>query len=174
MKTKGVKTAIVVVDMQDVFLRKLNAGVRRELISNQIRLFDFAVRKQLPVIILEYSDKGLTRGQTINQIRESIYNQELFTVVKNSNSGFRETDLDAKLKENNIGKLIIVGVNANGCVQDTVMGAISRNYAVITTKGLIANSYTNDMNLSPRNEAWYKKNVEFHDSVDELITKIDT
>lgn len=172
MKTKKAKTAIVVVDMQDVFLRELNARVRSELINNQSRLFDLAFKKHIPVIVLEYGKNGLTRGQTIKQIREGAHNQILFTIIKNSNSGFKETDLDLRLKAHNINKLIVVGVNANGCVQDTVIGALRGNYEVLTAKGLIANSYTNDMSLSPRNEAWYKRKVRFFDSTEELFASI--
>src|SRR5215831_5336673 len=40
-------------------------------------------------------------------------------------SGFANTDLDLQLKEHGIHKLIVIGLNANTCVESTIRFALS-------------------------------------------------
>ncbi|MCX6716928.1 MAG: isochorismatase family protein [Candidatus Taylorbacteria bacterium] len=66
-------------------------------------------------------------------------------------------------------QILLMGINANGCVQDTAMGAIKRGYKVITSLGIIANSKGNDLKLSSKNLKWYKENTRVFEDIEDML-----
>ena len=54
-------TALIVVDMQDFFLKNLGAENRNKLISNQINIINFFIKNKSNIIFLEYQDIKTTR-----------------------------------------------------------------------------------------------------------------
>ena len=165
--------AVLVVDMQDFFLKKLNLEVRKELISNQQKVVDYCCNNDIKVIFFEYDAGGVPRGHVTRLLKNSVTTSaKTMTIIKKNNSGFTKTKLDDILKKLKIKKILIMGVNANGCVQDTSISAIKRGYRVITCNGLIASSSRSDMNLSSNNKRWYVKNTKIFDRVDDLFGRI--
>ena len=65
-----------------------------------------------------------------------------------------------------------MGVNANGCVQDTAMSALRRGYKVITAEGVTASSSRRDLSLSTNNKTWYLKNTLLLANVTALLKKL--
>lgn len=167
MDNKGI--VLIVVDMQDFFLRNVNLSVKKELFQNQVKVLSLCNKKQIPVIFLEYAFGGISRGNVTMALKRSVDKRLVNVIVKKSNSGFTNPELDKLLSRLAIKKIILMGVNANGCVQDTAIGAIKRNYKVITARGIIANSYSSEINLSDKNRKWYENNTNYQGSVEELI-----
>ncbi len=163
-------TILIIVDMQDFFLKRFPISVQHEIIENQKIIIDFCVRRNIPSIIIEYKAGGVERGKTKKELVDSIGNNLVNVIVKDNNGGFTKTNLDVVLNKLNIRKIILMGLNANGCIQDTVIGANNRGYRVITSKGIIANSSSGNMEISKRNKEWYIKNTVFFDNVKSLYT----
>lgn len=168
------KVAVVLVDMQDFFLKNLKSDIKKELIANQLKVINFSIAHNIPFIVLEYKAGGILRGKTIGVLQEKIQNVPGTKVlIKESNSGFTKTNLNQILKEEGIEKLILMGINANGCVQDTAIGALRRKYIVTSSKGIIANTFSGGLELSKKNLKWYTEKTRFFDSVDNLLKSLN-
>jgi len=158
-------TAVIIVDMQSFFLDNFTPKNRKLLIMNQIKTIKLCVKNKLPFFILEYRCRGIFRGELIQKLDKMIKNTQKEIIIKESNSGFTNTNLDLILNNLKIKQILIMGINANGCVQDTAIGAIRRGYRVITASGIIASSSRKDLELSVKNLKWYKKNTTFCEKV---------
>jgi len=158
-------TAVIIVDMQDFFLDNYTPKNKELLITNQIKIVELCVKNKLPFVILEYKCRGIFRGKLIQKLDKMIKNTCRETIIKESNSGFTDTNLDLILNNLKIKKILLLGINANGCVQDTAIGAIRRGYKVITAHGIIASSSRKDLDLSAKNLRWYKKNTIFYEKI---------
>ncbi len=162
-------TAVILVDMQDFFLKNFLPSIKKNLIENQLRVIDICVKKKIPFIILEYKCRGVFRGSLIQDLDKKIQNVHKEVVVKEHNSGFTKTKLDSILKQLRVKKLLIMGVNANGCVQDTAIGAFGRGFKVVTSCGVMGSASRSDLDLSKRNKDWYVCNTIFKKDTDDLI-----
>lgn len=140
---------------------------KKTLIQNQIPIIQACVDKKIPVIELEYDVLGMTKGKTIPDLHK-LYTP-LQTIIKKNNGGFTKTTLEKTLSEINIREIILIGINANGCIQDTVIGAINRDYIVTTALGTIASVWRDDLELSKTNYLWYQKKTKLFSSPTELI-----
>jgi nicotinamidase-related amidase len=162
-------TALILIDMQEFFLRNLKQDVREKLIENQIEIIDFCIKNKIPVFITQYNCLGIFRGKTIPVLLNKIGGNLVRTIVKLNNSAFTKTELDSYLKELKIKKLLIMGVNGNGCVQDTTISALKRGYEVIIPNGTIASVGRKDLDFSKRNKIWYEKNTKFFNNKQKLV-----
>lgn len=162
------KFAVIIVDMQDFFLEKFNKDKKDLLINNQRIVLEFCVKKSIPIILLEYKKRGQTISKLLEIAKKSTYSEIL---TKESNGGFTNTNLDEILKENKINNIILMGINASGCVQDTAIGALNRGYRIITAGDIIASNTKKDEYLAI-SKRWYSKNGLFFESVDKLLEYI--
>ncbi len=168
------KVAVILVDMQDFFLKNLKSNLIKELVANQLKIINFSIAHNIPLIVLEYKAGGILRGKTTKGLQEKIQDiSGARVLIKESNSGFTKTGLDQILKEAKITKLVLMGINANGCVQDTAIGALRRKFSVITSKGIIANTFNGSMELSRKNRNWYTINTKFFENVDGLLQSLN-
>lgn len=164
MNDKSLDTGVVIVDMQDFFLKKFNQNKVNLLIKNQQKLLDFCIKNRIPVFVLEYEK----RGKTTRPLK--LYFQKLKTVeviVKTHNSGFRGTNLEELLAKSKIKKIILAGINGSGCVQDTAIGALRRGFKIITSGEIIASNTKRDSNLMTSRK-WYSKNGIFCERITDL------
>jgi nicotinamidase-related amidase len=58
-------------------------------------------------------------------------------VVKKRYSGFFRTDLDEYLRREQVGRLVIVGVNTHACVRMTAIDAYQLDYDVVIVRGCV-------------------------------------
>lgn len=164
------KIAIIIIDMQDFFLKNFMKEIPPILIKNQLSVIDICISKKIPLIVLEYKCRGIFRGETTKQLNNKIKNiPHSKVLIKENNSGFTDTNLSEILGNIKCKKLLLMGVNANGCVQDTAISAIRKGYKVIVSKGVMASSGRKDMELSKRNENWYKENTMLFSNVGNLL-----
>ena len=161
--------ALIIIDMQDFFLKKFVSNIKESLVLNQSILIDLCVKKNIPIIILEYKCKGILRGETIPQLKKKTKYALKEVVVKENNSGFTNTRLDMILKDLKINEVILAGINANGCIQDTAIGALHRGYKVTTSLGVMASSSRKDLDLSKKNKDWFIDNTIFFENLKDLI-----
>lgn len=158
------------IDMQDFFLENLAVESRRKLVANQSRILDLCVK--IPLFVFEYNAGGVFRGPTTKLLRDKAKHVSGITIIKDNNSAFVGTNLHERLKEKKIRTLFIIGINANGCVQDTAIGALRRGYKVFTSTDLIASTSRGTLGLSKRNEHWYRSNNLLLKDVQEVMNLI--
>jgi len=169
MKQNIKNLSVILIDMQEFFLQRLTPRVRKELLNNQKKVIDWAKNNRIPVFVTEYSSGNQNRGEIIPIFKKRIRNLKSYKIIKLQNGGFTNTELNNLLKEHGVKRILLLGVNANGCVQDTAIGALHRGYKVLTSEGVIANVYRKDLLLSTRNKNWYRSNTTFFDSPEKLL-----
>jgi nicotinamidase-related amidase len=149
-------TALVVMDMQRDFLE--DAGrmpVSRDQVSGVIvannRLIDFASRSGLPVIYVvnAFAPSDIAnlfrRGAAVAGTPGAALDSRLhvigdWRIAKTEGSAFGNPQMDALLQRLQVGRLIITGVYAGGCVSDTVRAALQRGYAVTVVRDAVADA----------------------------------
>ncbi len=152
MPTKGaaiptyerMKTALLVVDLQEDFTGP-NAKKRMKRAESTVlaagRLVAQAVGNGQPVAYIRaiYDDPGIRKimgglaapdepGSRMDARLPALPSIPEFT--KTRGDAFSNPDLDAWLRKNSINHLVIVGIDAFYCVDDTIHGALNRGYKV--------------------------------------------
>ena len=161
------KIAVVLIDMQEFFLKRIEKAIVKEMVRNQSTVINFCASHKIPVIVLEY--EGVGRGKTISPLQQELKKTPTIVIRKPHNSGFRDTDLDDVLKKLKVKKLVLMGINANGCVQDTAIGALFRRYDIATARGVIANQYSKRNENLVMTKKWFSANGKFFESPADLI-----
>lgn len=126
--------AILLIDMQDSFLGRLNPYEREEEIPYQIEVLNAAKRNSIPIFVIEYAGMG----STIPELMDVISNSDYEIITKPYNNGFLQTNLDDLLKEKGIDSLVLMGVFASACVYETAEGALEKGYEILTSTDVIA------------------------------------
>ncbi len=127
--------AVLLIDMQECFLKNIDYEERMREIPYQIEVLDYCKEKSVPVFVLEYKNKGPTTKvlkEKVDSLEKKVY------VTKSYDDGFTCTDLAEQLKVYNINTLLLMGVNATACVVATAYGALNAGFNIMTSKDLIA------------------------------------
>jgi nicotinamidase/pyrazinamidase len=145
-KLNGEKTALLIVDMLNDFVRKDGALVvphALDLIPNQKKLLEKARQTKVKVIYLAdhhlpndrefekwppHAIAGTPGSDVIQELRPREGEQ---VIPKRRYSGFFGTDLDLILRESGVESIILAGVLTDICVMYTSADASARNYAVV-------------------------------------------
>jgi ureidoacrylate peracid hydrolase len=157
VETPG-KLALIVVDMQNAFLRDEGSmhklGLRNDLLEPVLpavcRLVDIARRAEAPIVFTrfvvrsDYRDAGLRgssyAGKAFPVMVGGTWDAELvdelvplpidYVVNKQRHSAFYNTNLDIILRAERVESLIVCGVTTEICVESTVRDARARDYNV--------------------------------------------
>lgn len=162
------KLVVILVDMQDFFLKKVTRENRERIIPNQIKIIAFCAKNKVPFIVLEYKNRGKTTRILSEKIKRLPITK---TITKEHNSGFRDTDLAEILKEIGTRKVLLMGINASGCVQDTAIGALYRGYGIVTASSVIASFSERDRHLATSRK-WYTENGKYFEKTEDLLKEI--
>lgn len=151
-------TALVVVDMQNAFLRPEGGFAQsgqdiaplRATIPGCVRLVDVAREEGIPVVFLQAvyqppegadpdeapgpnSGRPLLAGsweaELIDELAFDPARDHL--VMKTRFSGFIDTDLDTLLRGMGVSRLAVCGITTSICVESTVRDAAQRDYACV-------------------------------------------
>ena len=145
----------LLIDMQPHFLRKLQDGVRARIISAQVTVIRHCVARGIPLMLVEYHGGGMT----VNELRDEMpRDMRSCTIIKRHNNGFSCTELHARLQNLRAESLLLMGVNASGCVYLTAHSAINKGYKVITAYDLIADEGCVMPHEAEETMRWYRKN----------------
>lgn len=131
------RLGVVIIDMQEYFVRQLYEDERASLIANQKRILQSCQKNKIPVVQVEWFDEG----ETINELGELIMECERYIFIKNNNDAFKATNgFDDILKLARINQLLVMGINLSACVFETVMSARKHGYEIIIHTDLVANA----------------------------------
>ena len=162
--------AVILIDMQDFFLNNFSSATRNYLINEQSKILDLCVNENIPLVVFEYKAGGVNRGKTTPKLEKKIRKISQEIIIKENNSAFTKTHLDKILKGLKVKRILLMGINANGCVQDTAIAAIHRGYKVITSSELMASASVGKLGLSKRNIKWYAENTDLFENERELMS----
>jgi nicotinamidase-related amidase len=120
-------TALLVVDVQ---MGVVEGAHRRDVVvANVASLVERARREGVPVVWVQHSDEGLTRGSDDWRIVPELTPQEAEPLVeKNYGDSFEDTILETVLSELGVGRLVVAGAETDACIRSTLHGAFARGY----------------------------------------------
>jgi nicotinamidase-related amidase len=135
------KTALLVVDVQHSVVKA--AHERDAVVANISRLVEEARRGAIPVIWVQHSDEGLTRGSEDWQIVSELAPGDAEPLIeKHYGDAFEDTTLETVLSDLGVGRLIVTGAETDACIRCTLHGAFTRGYDAT----LVSDAHTtNDM-----------------------------
>lgn len=129
------KTALLVVDVQNLLVEDGPYAL-----EDCLQVWQTAIaacrKRDIEVIYVRHNDEELITGSHGWEIYEAVAPQvgeKIFD--KHYNSAFKETGLQTYLKERGIGRLIIIGMATNYCIDTTVKVAFELSYDVTVVKG---------------------------------------
>jgi nicotinamidase-related amidase len=123
-------TALLVIDVQNGVMD--GAPRRDDVIKNINTLVDKARAEAVPVIWVQHSDDGgLKEGSEAWQYVPELVQDESEPIVhKTFGDSFEDTDLETRLAERGVGRLVVTGAQTDACVRSTIHGAFTRGYDV--------------------------------------------
>lgn len=132
-------TALLVIDVQNGVVG--NAHDRDRIVGNIKSLVDRARVEDAPVIWVQHSDEEMPRG---SQQWEYVPELERLAgepvVHKTYGDSFEETDLEERLAERSVGRLVVTGAQTEACIRSTLHGALVRGYDAT----LVADAHTTE------------------------------
>jgi nicotinamidase-related amidase len=133
------KKALVIIDVQIMpFVWKDYGGkvlYRSETLLMNIKgLIEKARASKAPVYYILHTEKGdspRAEGQPLWQVHPEIAPKETDPfIIKYHSDSFQDTVLEGMLKENEIGKLVLCGLQSEYCVDTTCRSAFAHGYEV--------------------------------------------
>jgi len=120
-------TALLIVDVQNGVVE---GTYRRDaVVANIGSLVDRARREQVPVVWVQHSGSQVVRGSDGWLIvPELTPGADEPLVPKQYGDSFEETELEAVLAGLEVGRLVVVGAQTDGCIRATLHGALVRGY----------------------------------------------
>ncbi|MEW2383410.1 isochorismatase family protein [Micromonospora sp. NPDC047707] len=120
-------TALLVIDVQNGVVE--GAHERDAVVANIAGLVEKARREQVPVVWVQHSDEGLTRGSDDWRIVPELKRVDSEPLVeKNYGDSFEATTLEAVLSGLGVGRLVVTGAQTDACIRSTLHGALVRGY----------------------------------------------
>jgi nicotinamidase-related amidase len=119
--------ALLVVDVQKGVVE--GAPGRDTVVANIGSLVERARVEQVPVVWVQHSDEGLTKGSDDWRIVPELTPDATEPLVeKNYGDSFEDTNLESILSDLAVGRLVVVGAQTDACIRSTLHGAFARGY----------------------------------------------
>jgi len=137
------KSALLIIDMQEAFrasIKKFKKYARRIAVAAQ-----GAQLLKLPILVTEQYPKGL--GHTASEIT-AVLPQDTEIIEKTSFSSCGAANFIAKLQQRQINQVIITGIEAHICVNQTVHDLLASNYQVHLLTDCITSRSKIDRNIA--------------------------
>jgi nicotinamidase-related amidase len=132
-------TALLVVDVQNGVV----AGThnRDDVIANINLLVEKARGEDVPVVWVQHTDDNLPVGSKEWEYVPELAQQKSEPVVQKSyGDAFEDTDLEERLAERGVGRLVVAGAQTDECIRSTLHGAVVRGYDAT----LVADAHTTE------------------------------
>jgi nicotinamidase-related amidase len=133
----SIKPALLVVDIQNLFLGIVPEREKNGAMSNIIMCINLFRKNGWPVIAIYHENLQYGPKQGSEQFEFPAIvplKPEDARVIKHYPDGFNKTDLDKILKEKGCNTVFICGLSATGCVLATWYGAQNHDYKAFLLK----------------------------------------
>ncbi len=144
------EAVVVVVDVQDVLMKKMNQGVAENVIRNIRTLLTFAQKMAIPVLITEQYPKGL--GQTVSEVKMEL--ESILPIEKVSFSCCGVETFNGKLNQTGRKQVILTGIETHVCVLQTADDLIQTGHEVHAVADAICSRRKLDWEIGLR---WMEK-----------------
>jgi nicotinamidase-related amidase len=132
-------TALLVIDVQNGVVDQTHN--RDAVVANITKLVDKARSEAVPVVWVQHSDDHLERGsERWEYVPELTQDDSEPVVHKSYGDAFEATDLEERLAERGVGRLVVAGAQTDECIRSTLHGAIARGYDAT----LVADAHTTE------------------------------
>ncbi len=135
-------TALLIIDIQDRILNVVNNKER--VIENTLKLVKGFKAMELPVFFTEQYPKGL--GTTTKVILDEL--TDYTAIQKMSFSCFGAENLFDTFLNNEIGQIVICGIESHVCVQQTVLDLLENNFQVIVAADAVSSRREFDFEIA--------------------------
>ena len=133
------RTALLVIDVQNGVVGE--AFDRDRVVATIGGLVDRARADEVPVVWVQHSDEGLPRSTPEWEIVPELAPRDGEAVVhKHYGDSYEATDLEERLAEQGVGRLVVTGAQTDACIRSTIHGAFTRGYDVT----LVADAHTTE------------------------------
>lgn len=117
----------MVIDVQNDVVA--DAVDRDRVVATIAALVERARAEDVPVVWVQHSDEGLPRGsEGWRCVPEPAPGEAEALVHKNYGDSFEATDLEERLAERGVGRLVVTGAQTDACIRSTLHGAFARGY----------------------------------------------
>lgn len=121
------RTALLVIDVQTGVVGE--AFDRDRVVATIGELVDRARDEEVPVVWVQHSDDGLPQGSPgWEYVPELRRRDDEPLVHKSYGDSFEATDLEERLAERGVGRLVVTGAQTDACIRSTLHGALVRGY----------------------------------------------
>jgi nicotinamidase-related amidase len=121
------RTALLVIDVQKGVVG--SAYERDRVVSNIQTLVDKARAEDVAVLWVQHSDDGLPRGSEGWEYVPELLRLDTEPLVhKTYGDSFEATDLEERLAERDVGRVVVTGAQTEACIRSTLHGALVRGY----------------------------------------------
>jgi bifunctional isochorismate lyase/aryl carrier protein len=150
MKLQPQKAALLVIDMQKFFYQKTSHAFipsMATIVPKLKQLQDCCLRNKLPVIQTKHGNtqedaKAMGRwwggsilraGDPLSELIPELCDDKISVILKTQYDAFWETDLEEKLKKQNVEQVVISGIMTHLCCETTAREAYVRGFDVFFT-----------------------------------------
>lgn len=161
--------AVLVIDMQEFFLKNLDPDIRTKLIDSQIDVLRYCALHNIPVVVLENQKEDSEIRTTVQELKDYIdlVPRHLY-IDKYKNNGFTNPTLKEILREWGSNNLYFMGVNATACIKATWRGA-RKSLGRYTSSAVIADSKDKDQ---AQYIPWFDRTGNYHDDHMDLLKRV--
>ncbi|HET9140339.1 isochorismatase family protein [Actinophytocola sp.] len=132
-------TALVVIDVQNGVVN--SSHNRDEVIANINTLVDRARAENVPVVWVQHTSDELARdSESWQYVPELVRRDSEPLVHKRYGDSFEDTDLEERLAEHGVGRLVVTGAQSDACIRATLHGAVVRGYDAL----LVSDAHTTE------------------------------
>jgi nicotinamidase-related amidase len=135
--TQGMKPALLVIDIQNVYLPMMDQAEKERALKVINYVIDMFRSKGFAVIRVYHTDLkyGPKPDSTAFQFPESVtIKPDDPMIIKNYGNAFKKTGLEEKLRESGINTLFLCGLSSVGCVISTFFGALDLDFEAFLLK----------------------------------------
>ncbi|HEX3917071.1 MAG TPA: isochorismatase family protein [Caulobacteraceae bacterium] len=126
-------TALIVIDVQVGVVA--GAHARDEVVANIAAVVEKARGAKTPVIWVQHMDGDLAKDSDAWQlVPELVPAEGEERIDKAYGDSFEETELEDRLAELGVGRLIVTGAQTDACIRSTLHGALVRGYDTLLVK----------------------------------------
>jgi nicotinamidase-related amidase len=122
-------TALLVIDVQNGIMG--NAHDRDVVVANISTLVDKARAADVPVVWVQHADDDIKRDtEDWRYVQELVQDEGEPVVHKSYADSFEDTELEDRLAERGVGRVVVAGAQTDECIRSTIHGAFVRGYDV--------------------------------------------
>ena len=149
-KLEREEAVLVIVDVQEVLMKKMDQGVEKNVVRNIRTLLAFAKEMAIPILITEQYPKGL--GRTIPEIKREL--ESFLPIEKVSFSCCGSQAFNDQLIQLGRKQIILTGIETHVCVLQTADDLLQKGYEVYVIADAVCSRRKLDWEIGLR---WMEK-----------------